>query len=103
MPNDDERVARLQRGWKFADAAKKNYYAQTSRGPYDEGNAPGKEIVAPLVSDTADRMRAQGLKGSLRKGGKIHSTGNYRLHKGEQVIPANRVKHLKSAMMKKAK
>lgn len=26
--------------------------------------------------------------GSMKKGGKVHKTGNYLLHKGERVIPA---------------
>lgn len=32
--------------------------------------------------------------GSLKKGGKVKKTGKYKLHKGEQVIPRNRVKDL---------
>lgn len=30
--------------------------------------------------------------GSFKKGGKVKRTGNYKLHKGEVVVPASRVK-----------
>ncbi len=42
-------------------------------------NSLGGDIQAPV-------------KGSFKKGGKVKETGAYKLHKGEQVIPANKVK-----------
>jgi len=56
---DDEQFQRKLRGWKFADQAKKEA-ARGTIGPYDEEDRPGREVIAPLTRDTADRMRAQG-------------------------------------------
>lgn len=36
------------------------------------------------------------LAGSFKKGGRVKKTGVYRLHKGEKVIPANKVKRSRS-------
>jgi hypothetical protein len=35
------------------------------------------------------------LQGSFKKGGLVKKTGAYKLHKGEKVIPKNKVKKLK--------
>lgn len=36
--------------------------------------------------------KAGGIIGSFKKGGKVKRTGKYKLHKGEVVVPADRVK-----------
>jgi hypothetical protein len=41
--------------------------------------------------------------GSLKRGGKIKRTGNYRLHAGEEVIPARRVRKGRHATDRKAR
>ena len=43
----------------------------------------------------SDRER---LLGSFKKGGKVKKTGKYKLHKGEVVVPAKKVKKMKKVM-----
>jgi hypothetical protein len=53
----------------------------------------GKLIGSKLAS-LGDEKKGENEKveGSLRKGGRIKKTGLYRLHKGEEVVPAGRKK-----------
>lgn len=47
------------------------------------------------AQDVTNKLRkeleAKGLKG-FKKGGKVRKTGVYKLHKGEKVVPANKVR-----------
>lgn len=80
--------------------------ARTRQGEENEWNAAMKphapyEVAGPpptgdphyaveaLKSTVADRMRAQGVKGSFDQGGAVKATGNYIAHTGEEVTPSN--------------
>lgn len=52
----------------------------------------GGKLGATIASKAA---RATPILGSLKKGGKIHKTGLYRLHKGELVLTAKQAKRFK--------
>jgi len=63
---------------------------------YDSGNVYAGIPVSPSAVTTGNPLR-----GSLKKGGDIKKTGIYKLHKGELVIPANKVKEVKKKIKKK--
>lgn len=72
-----------------------------SRRPASEASA--KENIARIAGedkipvstksyfDLKRDLEKAGLKG-FKKGGKVKKTGVYKLHAGEKVVPANRVK-----------
>lgn len=93
MPNDA--------GQKIASTTKQAWISDRTTGrPYSD---PSYAVDA-LKQSVADSMRAQGaaatakIKGSFAKGGKVPSTGAYKLHKGERVIAAKKSRMLANAL-----
>lgn len=58
---------------------------------------PGAAAVGS-IGTAAARMKSHNdqIIGSFKKGGKVKKTGNYKLHKGEKVVPVKKVKKGKS-------
>ena len=95
-------------GWSQAvkRSAKEAPYENLMSGP--DWRDPGYAVKG-LVGNVQERMRQQGetasqrfqpgvsyagtgltpagFRGTLKRGGPVHATGLYRLHKGEHVIP----------------
>jgi len=60
------------------------------------GTKLGTKYGAKLGGSIAKKLaRATPVLGSLKKGGKIHKTGLYKLHKGELVLTAKQAKRFK--------
>ena len=68
------------------------------------GNQPMQNLSAPTAGGLGGGLQQAGspkvkpLAPSMKHGGNVKKTGIYKLHKGEKVIPANKVK--KSAITK---
>ena len=58
-----------------------------------EEERKGKENLQGLGEDAFRQQNLNAVKGSMKKGGMIPSTGVYKLHKGEKVIPKHMVAH----------
>jgi hypothetical protein len=86
-------------GWFGASRNAHKSQPKTNVAPDPE--APIKNLMANApkvggqIGDNA-RMKQQLLDGTFKKGGHVKKTGIYKLHKGEDVIPAK-----KKAMAKK--
>lgn len=66
-----------------------------------ENKSPGQSLTDAAVAgydkgakNKADKKAAMKIP-SLKKGGRVKKTGLHLLHKGEEVIPANKVKSFK--------
>jgi len=73
----------------FPDEGKLNR-AQDAR---NRANAP-----VGAIGGTNKEEYKPGVLGSFKKGGKVKKTGKYKLHKGEMVVPAKKVKKMKKVM-----
>ena len=69
--------------------------------PKNQKKSPGQTIAEAAVAGydkgaqkKADKKAAMKIP-SLKKGGRVKKTGLHLLHKGEEVIPANKVKSFK--------
>lgn len=73
-------------------------------GSKSQSKSPGQSLSDAAVAgydkgakNKADKTKADKTKTipSLKKGGRVKKTGLHLLHKGEEVIPVNKVKSLK--------
>ena len=53
----------------------------------NEDRVPSLGDANRMTCDLRDELGRAGIKG-FRRGGRVHRTGIYRLHRGERVIPA---------------
>ena len=58
------------------------------------------DAKAAHAAALASHPELAGILGSLKKGGRVRKTGLYKLHAGEQVVPATRVKAVANAVKK---
>jgi len=65
-------------------------------GDQTEKKSPGQTIsdaaLAGYDKGVSNKAKDNGSIPSMKKGGKVKKTGLHILHKGEEVIPANKVK-----------
>jgi hypothetical protein len=61
------------------------------------GDAVGK-MAKPIVAGAA-----KSVLGSFKKGGHVHRTGHYKLHKGEYVVPNHPTHKQKKTILRKIK
>lgn len=67
---------------------------ETSGKMYKVG-AAAKAMSSDTERSRADKEKlAQEVVGSMKDGGMVKKTGLYKLHKGEKVIPADKVKEM---------
>jgi hypothetical protein len=74
----------------------------------NQRKTPGQSLIDAAVGgyDKGEKKKADNKKSalnipSMKKGGKVKKTGLHLLHKGEEVIPANKVKRRKDSMRKR--
>lgn len=60
--------------------------------PAKKASNPTKDMITGAKTKPVGKMIKDTLLGSFKKGGKVKKTGNYKLHKGEKVVPAKKVK-----------
>jgi len=65
---------------------------------YTNRRMPGTLTNKPLGQGRNFVYRTGGIMGRFKKGGKIPKAGLYKLHKGEVVVPAHRVKTVDKAL-----
>lgn len=86
------------------DRAKAAGYKQeydSDKTPFPHGSlVQGTKITvrAKPQNFPTESTSSNGALGSFKKGGRVRKTGKYKLHKGEQVVPAHRVKNLASKL-----
>lgn len=111
MPNNDEILKGAKKALARADSFTKSVEGTTQSRfapkPAPAAAAPAKASPASGLAQEAESA-AQGLKargdqvktlGSFKKGGIVPKTGNYKLHKDEKVIPAEKAKQMDTKMM----
>jgi hypothetical protein len=68
--------------------------AAKSSGLGAEAESAASGLKARMTNENA---AVDSLKGSFKKGGRVPETGNYKLHKDEEVIPADKAKKMRKA------
>ncbi len=110
MPNNDDVLKGAKAALARADQFTKSVESQAPSRPAPKAApAPAAAKPAPstgLSKEAEDvgsglKWRAEQVKtlGSFKKGGVVPKTGNYKLHKDEKVIPAEKAKQMDSKMM----
>lgn len=100
MPTEDERAELSKKRGRAAayisDPKRRAKYGQKQGKLESEGKLTDED--ARIMRKSADETIASegknvdsGVLGSYKKGGKVKKTGPYKLHKGEEVIPAHKV------------
>jgi hypothetical protein len=89
-PTEEEKAALANQRGKVAayipDAEQKKAFI------YAQGNAEakGKDNYSDLSQQTFNKRNELAVLGSMKKGGRVHVTGLYKLHAGEKVVPAKK-------------
>lgn len=110
MPNNDEILkgakAALARADQFTKSVEGTTKSRFGPKPTPAPAAPAKPASSGVDKDVADvasglKWRGEQVKtlGSFKKGGTVPKTGNYKLHKDEKVIPAEKAKQMDTKMM----
>lgn len=85
MPDEKARASltrlRGQQAAQMPHAAAKQYVADSAKM---DKSYEGVELQTDL---TARKQQSQKVLGSFKQGGTVPKTGNYKLHKGEKVVP----------------
>ena len=68
---------------------------KVAREPETPTQVGAGDAVA-ISEELAAELRSRGIKG-FKKGGTVRRTGIYKLHKGEQVIPAGKARMARAA------
>jgi hypothetical protein len=77
-----------------ADPKKPSRWKSAAKAAGSELSSYGTEMMNESRSDSASRIGPV----SYKKGGRVKKTGLARLHKGEVVVPRNKVRKYKKAM-----
>lgn len=78
--------------------AKKKFIAGSAE---IDKNYDSAEQGASIESNRQNREAVKDVLGSFKKGGTVKKTGNYKLHEGEEVVPADKADKV-NELMKKA-
>ena len=63
------------------------------RGPTAPMRGPSRVPTPGQMSPMLNPRFGGRVMGSFKKGGTVKRTGNYRLHRGEKVVPLSRLRH----------
>lgn len=88
QPTEQQRADLSKRRGQVAagitdSAARKAFIARQG-----QEEAKGSKDTSGLESELYRERNRQAAQGSFQKGGTVPRTGNYKLHKGEKVVPA---------------
>ena len=80
---------------QITDPDEKKAYIKDSAGVDKDYDA-----TAQATSVKGNELQKRAVMGSMKKGGMVPKTGPYKLHKGEKVIPKDKVKEMANKMEK---
>jgi hypothetical protein len=82
-------IARGKAAAKMTGQAQRDYISR--QGKVDTYGGGFEPVIRENLLEHGNTKGKIAYSGSMKKGGNVKKTGLYRLHKGEQVIPANEV------------